>query len=159
VLQKEVREGAPGGKRFSPLSMIQRKRARRTKPLRTLANAVRYHIYKQDPIEMRIGWTGPHVSKSWKRIAEKHQKGFEVQVTKRQRRFLARYGGELKRSKYKPFFFVKKETKTFKVPARPIMEPFWARWENQSKRRITRNFQKKLKGELIEKRNLPSKYK
>lgn len=159
VLQNEIKQGAPGGQQFPDLSMIQRKRARRKKPLVALAKAVRYHIASQDPIEMSIGWTGPKVSKSWKRIAKKHQKGFDINVSRSQRRFLARYGGSMRRSKFKPYFFIKSETSKFSVPGRPIMKPFWDRWEDQSKRRITRNYQRKLKGEMIEKRNLPPKYR
>lgn len=149
VLQREIRQGAPGGRRFEPLSMMSRKRRRRSKPLAPLAKAVRYHIERQDPIEMSIGWTGPRVSKSWKRIAQQHQEGFSIDVSRRQRRFLAAYGGGLGRSRYKPFFFIKSATRKFSVPARPIMEPFWDAHENEAKRNITRNYQRKLRGERI----------
>ncbi|MBA2881835.1 hypothetical protein HNR65_002166 [Desulfosalsimonas propionicica] len=145
----EIRAGAPGGDSFAPLSMIQRKRALRTKPVAPLTKAIRYHIPSQDPIEMQIGWTGPKVSKSWKRIAKKQQEGYTVSVSAKQRRFLARYGGSMGRSKYKPFFFVQKSTRQFEVPARPIMEPFWAQNQARATKNITRNYQKKLRGERI----------
>ena len=149
ALQREIRGGAPGGLEFAPLSAIARKRARRARPLAPLARAVRYWIPQQDPIEMHSGWTGPKVSKSWKRIAEKHQRGFEVDVSQRQRRFLARYGGQMKRSRFKPYFFIRQDTRRFDVPARPIMAPFWAAHENRAKRNITKNYQRKLRGERI----------
>lgn len=149
LLQREIRQGAPGGRQFADLSMIARKRARRKKPLAPLAKAVRYHIASQDPIEMSIGWTGPGVSKSWKRIATKHQEGFDINVSKSQRRYLARYGGSLGRSKFKPFFFIRSNTSKFSVPARPITEPFWDAHEGEARRNITRNYQRKLRGERI----------
>ncbi|MCF8094474.1 MAG: hypothetical protein K9J79_03845 [Desulfobacteraceae bacterium] len=149
VLKQEIRQQAPGGRQFEPMSMISRKRRRRKKPLAPLAKAVRYYIPRQDPVEMHIGWVGPKVSKSWKRIAEKQQEGFDIDVSRKQRRFLAEYGGEMDRSKYKPFFFIKSGTQEFDVPARPIMRPFWNAHETEAKRNIAYNYRKKLKGERI----------
>lgn len=148
-LIRDLRAGDPGGREFADLSMIQRKRQRRKKPLAPLAKAVRYHIPSQDPIEMKIGWTGPQVSKSWKRIAQKHQTGFEVDVTEGRRRYLARYGGSMHRSKFKPFFFIRSDTQKFTIPARPILEPFWDAHQAGSRRRIAENYRKKLRGERI----------
>jgi hypothetical protein len=149
-LQKEIRAGAPGGEEFAPLSMMARKRRRRTKSLVPLAKAVRYHIERDSAgeIQMAIGWTGPQVSKSWKRIAQKQQEGFTVNVSQKQREFLARYGGEI-RGKYKPYFFLRRETREMEVPARPIISPFWTAHDEEARRNIAKNFLRKLKGERI----------
>ncbi len=146
----DIRKESPGGEKWAPLSMLQRKRVRRTKALQTLTKAVRYHIPKRSPIEMKIGWVGPQVSKSWQRIAVKHQEGFEYEPTKMQRRILAGVGGRMtKRSKYKPYHFIRKETRTFDIPARPIMVPFWRRQEPAARKNISRNYIAKLKGQRI----------
>lgn len=150
TLARQIRQGDPGGAEFAPLSMIQRKRARRKKPLAPLAKAVRYHIERdRGGLVMHIGWTGPRVSKSWKRIAEKQQEGFERDIKPALRRYLVGYGGEMGRSKFRPYFFLRRATRTFQTPARPIMEPFWDQQERRSRRNITLNFRKKLRGERI----------
>lgn len=148
-LIQDIRAEAPGGRRWEPLSMLQRRRARRTKALQTLTRAVRYHVPQRSPIEMHIGWVGPRVSKSWRRLAQRHQEGFTYEPSKQQRRMLAQVGGRMRRSKYKPYHFIRRETKRFKVPARPIMEPFWRRQEPISRSNISRNYVRKLRGERI----------
>ncbi len=96
LLKKQIRAGAPGGRRFAPLSFIARQRLHRgrNRPLEALANGVRYQVDQNSPISMRVGFVGPTsrlqlrepgrreselLSKSWVNIAAKHQAGFTVQ--------------------------------------------------------------------------------
>lgn len=148
-MASEVRKGAPGGQAFDPLSMIRQQGLRRKKPLSPLARSIRYHVAHRSPAEVRVGWTGPRVSDSWKRIALKHQAGYTIRTSDLQRRYLAGRGGRLKRSRFKPYFFIRDQTRHLKAPARPIIEPFWRRHERQSRVNISRNFVRKLRGERI----------
>lgn len=152
VLQQEIRQGAPGGKKFAPLSIIAKKRFgnRRTGPLSKLAVAVRYWVPERNPIEMHVGWTGPKISKSWKRIARWHQKGFAFPVTEELRRALRRRGARLpKRSKFRRYFFLRKTTMEFHVPPRPIIDPFWRTHEDEAWCNIRHNWKRKMRGERI----------
>lgn len=152
-LQKEIRSGDPGGKRFEPLTFIARRQKRRfkpNKPLSRLAVAVRYHLRKKDPVEVAVGWTGPRVSESWRKIAEKQQEGFDQKVTRKQRRFFMHKGeGISKRSANRKYLFLKTGTKTLSTPERPIIDPFWNKHRVRALRNIRRNFQKKMAGERI----------
>jgi hypothetical protein len=151
TLQQEIRSGAPGGQRFAPLSLMARKRGKSAKrsPLRRLATAVRYHVTR-DPFSMAVGWVGPRVSKSWKRIAEEHQKGFTIPVTDPMREYLAQRGARLgKRSRFRRVFFLRASTREFQVPARPILDPFWERHREAVWRQIRRDYRRKLRGERI----------
>ena len=85
VMKAEIRKGAPGGRPFKGLSMIRRimwgpesGRLKVNRPLKRLAIAIRYYIKRQDPIEMHVGFSGPLLSKSWKRLAYMHQEGFST---------------------------------------------------------------------------------
>lgn len=158
VLKKEIEAGAPGGKRFAPLSFLARKRGRgsvnRT-PLGRLAKSVRYQIRK-DPYQVKVGWVGSRVSKSWKRIAAMQQEGFSHEVTEEQRSYLRRAGGRLgKRSKYRKFYFLRESTKELRTPARPILKPFWAAYGDNAWRNIRDNYRRKVRGEIIYPENLP----
>lgn len=164
TLQREIRQGAPGGVPFAPLSLMARKRGKggRRKPLRDLALGVKYH-WTKEPFTVRVGWTGPdrrgirgdarqkdRVSKSWKWLASIHQEGFTRTPTKKARRYFARYGGSLsKRSKFRKVFFLRRETEQFHTPARPIMDPFWRRYEGEAWQAIRRDYRRKLRGERI----------
>lgn len=90
------------------------------------------------------------ISKSWKRIFISQQEGFTQTITTRQRRYLARLGGEMpKRMRLRKHLFLKKSTKTFKTPGRSVIDPFWQKWERQSMQRLSDNFHKKMAGERI----------
>jgi len=155
LLKKQIVAGAPGGQKFAPLTFLSRAfggagRMRPNKPLRRLAVAVRYHVPKQSPIEMHVGWTGPRTSKSWKRIAEMQQEGFESGITdKRRRYFLFKAAAMPKRSAARKYLFLKPGTTRFKTPGRPIMEPFWRSEKDRAWRNIRNNYRLKLKGERI----------
>jgi len=115
----------------------------------SMADAIRYHISRKDPIEMEIGWVGPSTSMRWRALAKMHQEGFERPVTDRQRRYFARRGHEIKRARYRRVFFLRKLTRTFRTPARPILEPFWRAHRNEAARNIAKNFRRKMRGEYI----------
>ena len=149
-LQKEIRQGAPGGQKFDPLSFIRRKTGRTTKPLRRLAIAVRYFIPSTKPFEMHIGWTGRGVSKKWKYLAKSLQEGFTKPVTEKQRKYFRVLGGQLtKRSKVRKYLFLKETTTHLTTPARPILDPFWRAYREQAWRNIKKNYQRKISGERI----------
>lgn len=151
LLKKEIRDQAPGGRRFAPLSVIGRKimHRGRNQPLRRLALGVRYDIRDRDPVDMRIGWTGPRVSKRWKVLARMLQEGFTTPVTGGIRKYLAGYGSELRDRKSRKYFMLRKSTRTLKTPARPIISPFWAAHEREARRNIARNFRLKMAGKRI----------
>lgn len=149
-LQQAIRQGAPGGEKFAPLTFIRRKTGRTTKPMRRLALAVRYRVADKDPFDFRIGWTGPGVSKKWKYLAETLQAGFTKRVTEKQRRFFRQLGGQMtKRSKIRKYLFLKKTTTHMTTPARPILDPFWRVHEDRSWREIKKNYRRKLAGKRI----------
>jgi len=156
LLKKQIREGAPGGRKFHPLTFLARawgakgKGIAANKPLRRLAIAVRYFVKDQRPFDMRIGWTGPKTSASWKRIAEKQQQGFVADMSRSRREFFMRKGARMgKRSVARKYMFVRKSTTRFKTPARPILDPFWRAEEHRAWRNIQRNFRLKMKGQRI----------
>lgn len=186
TLKAEIREGAPGGRRFSPLTEI----AKRAKagfirgerdirlhgganvdraPLRRLAAAAGYDARKiGGRFRLSIGFVRRGLSRSWTRIAALHQQGETIPVTEELRRGLIRTGARLKRKgrtlgraggrsgawsassdgAYR-FFFLRKSTRRFKVPARPVIDPFWERHGREVLQNIERNFRRKLRGERI----------
>jgi len=150
-LKKEIRDGAPGGRRFAPLSQIAKRRMHRgrNEPLRRLALGVRYHVPRWDPVEMHVGWTGPRVSKRWKILARVLQRGFATRVTAGIRRYLLNYGVTMRNRSDRKYFKLKKSTRTLITPARPIMDPFWRAHEREAKVNIAKNFRRKMRGERI----------
>jgi hypothetical protein len=131
------------------------------KPLSRLASAIRYHFIRKDDPEVRIGWTGPQVSESWKRIAEKQQKGFRQRVTQKQRMFFIRksYGGAtgssragssyVKDHRFARYLRLKPSTQALTTEPRPIIDPFWRSHQDEAWRNIRSNYRKKLAGERI----------
>lgn len=159
-LKTEIRKGAPGGRQLEPLSYIARRAHRSAqgggrispnrKPLSRLALGVRYDVQTRPAFAFKVGWVGPKVSKSWKRLAKMHQEGFTRDITRAQREFMARRGGNLGTVEGGDTpFFLRKSTRYFHTPARPIMEPFWQAHEDEALRNINRNFGLKLKGQRI----------
>lgn len=99
---------------------------------------------------MGVGWVGPKVSKSWKRIAEAQQKGFTSEITEGRRRYFRNLGLLIdKRSKFRKYFFLRKETSKFVTPARPIMDPFWDAHKRKAWHNIRENYRRKMRGERI----------
>ncbi len=158
VLKKDLKSGGVGASRFKPLQVISRGTNRNKKPLQRLATAVRYNVTKVGNItHMSVGFDGPQSSKSWRRIAHGVQDGFTVDVDKSRvagtlRHRLAWRGAQIEkrdRQGIAHFFFLKKETKELKHPARPIIKPFWRAHDRESERNIISNFNRKLLGERI----------
>lgn len=156
LLKKEIRQGAPGGKKFAPLSYLARRwggsprSMRPDKPLARMAIAVRYFVPSKSPFTMEIGFVGPKISKSWKRLAKKQQKGFTAEMKPERRRYFIRAGAALsKRVKTRKYMFLRKTTTRFRTPARPIIEPFWASQEARAMQNIKANFARKWRGERI----------
>lgn len=163
-LQEEIRSGAPGGRSFAPLSFIARHLNRSRRALSKLAAPIRYFIPKDSPIEMHVGWTGPGVSKSWQRIAQRQQEGFTSTVSERQRRYFKLVGASMKgrwskagrsggqvmsQHKDAKYFFLSKSTVQMRTPARPIMDPFWSANRQEAWRNIRRNTLAKMRGQRI----------
>lgn len=171
-MKEEMRAGAPGGQRFAPLSFIARRASARPRPNNPLtaktdpwgighggysmANAIRYGVKSRSPFSLAIGWTDADVagryklSESWKRLARIHQKGFTRGVTEFQRRWLANRGAALGTIEGgRTPFFLKKSTRYFHTPARPVIDPYWRKHKGESLRNIRSNFLRKLKGERI----------
>jgi hypothetical protein len=154
-LKADIRSGAPGGKRFAPLTFLARrkrdsKRFSPNKPLSRLALGIMYNIKRWNPFEIALGWTGPRVSESWKRIAEAQQKGFDRPVTDPQERYFRHRGEEIsERSKNRKFFFLRKSTTQMDTPERPSIEPVWKAREREAWVNIRNNYRKKLKGQRI----------
>lgn len=154
-LKTDIRKGAPGGEKFAPLSFLARrkkgaKRFRPNKPLNRLAIPIAYHVKSKDPFTLAVGFTGPRVSDSWKKIAEKQQEGFVKSVTEKQGSFFRHRGKEVsKRSRNRKFFFLKDTTTQMDTPARPIVDPFWDDNRMAALKNIRNNFKRKMRGERI----------
>ncbi len=156
-LQSDLRKGAPGGSDLSPLSYIARRMWRNPnrKPLSKLAPAVRYRVAKQTPFTAEVGFVQPgsgshKVSSSWRRLAKLHQEGFTQDITRRQRFFVINRGAELGTVEGgNTPFFLRKSTKKFTTPARPIIDPFWRANRKKARQNIKGNFRRKMKGQRI----------
>jgi len=173
LLEKELKAGAPGGRAFDPLTEMARrtmgkydksvrparKALTRSRGAESMHRAIRYNAYSlYRKFVFAFGFIDPakgeKLSKSWKRLARLHQEGFVRTVTEAQRRYYARRGSKLvgktgRRLKAAKFFFLKKGTTTFRTPARPIIDPFWAAHRGEAERNVKSNFEKKLRGERI----------
>ena len=152
LLKLEIRKGAPGGRKFAPLSFIARRlyHRGRNEPLRRLALAVRYYIAERDPLQFYVGFTGPKVSRRWKYLAKVLQAGFTGAMDAETRKQFIITGGRMtKRAKARRYHFIKESTRQFTTPARPIIEPFWHAHRRQALLNISRNFRRKMRGERI----------
>jgi len=170
LLRKEIRAGRPGGKSVAPLSFISRRKERQIKtgggttarqspnrkPLARMAMGVKYNVSSYKPFVMKVGFVTPtgrtRSSKlgTWRTLAKEHQEGFTTHISKRLRRDIIEKGGLLgKISGGSTPFFLKKSTRTFTTPARPIIAPFWRAHKRSVNQNIKRNFRLKMKGQRI----------
>ena len=119
--------------------------------MRAFSQAVRYWVADISPLELHVGFAGPKVSKRWKHLARILQEGFAAgDMPESRRELLAGIGRRLgKGVKGRRFLFLRKQTRSFRTPARPMIEPFWKAYRNDAWRNIRRNYQRKLKGERI----------
>jgi len=155
-LKEEIRKGAPGGKRFSPLSKIAqfRRYGKNKNPLYRLAVPVRYRADydNRGGMTFEVGFVNPtggaKLSKSWIRLVKLHQQGGQLPVTEDLRQGLIRLARGKAKKKQK-VFFLRKETERLKIPARPIIDPFWDAHERQAEQNIIANFARKMRGERI----------
>jgi hypothetical protein len=163
ILQKEIRQGAPGGKKWDALSTIAQKvqEPGHRKPFqakgRQMSRAIQYSVDPINPSSVKVGFVDSkkgNVSESWKAIAAASEVGTDIQVTDRMRRFLRRRGqeilgatktGKLRKNSPARKFFLKRETVSLIVPARPIFDPFWQRHEVAAWKRIRKNWYLKYK--------------
>lgn len=153
----EIKKGAPGGKRFKSLTFLARglgqrsgRRFRPDRPLSRLAAGIGYKVIEGRNYEVQVGFVGGRFSKMYRRYAKLLQEGFTRHIGPRLRRLIIAEGA--RRGKIeggRTPFFLKKSTRRFKTPARPIMEPFWARHRREVLPNIRRNFKRKLAGKRI----------
>lgn len=170
-LAKEIRRGGAGGNTHSPLTAIARRYQGKfvtRKPFTKLHSTsgagqkaktrgilpVRYNAGRVGgQFKAEVGFIDTkqgRLSKSWKEIAKKQQEGFTIPATEKKRAFLARIASKFSgRSRLKKYFFLKKSTRQFKIPARPIIDPFWAAHRADAARKIIRDFERKMAGERI----------
>lgn len=174
-LKADLRKGAPGGRRLPGLSDIAKRLFGKAKvhggvyrrlspnrnPLAGMATGVRYRVQKTKPFSMAVGFvtpTGQETNKmgSWRWLAKWHSKGFSTPISSRLRHSVIAKGADMmKKSRLgrddiaDTPFFLKKSTRVFRTPPRPIMEPFWAANKNTARHNIRRNFKLKMKGVRI----------
>ncbi len=164
ALKSEIKAGDPGGIPFAPLSIIARavRKDIERKPLAKLATKVRYW---QTPRGISIGFNAGSVisangaayksnqlSRSWIRIARKQQEGFNLQLPPIARVVLRHEGARLKKQGWAgeaKYYFLRKTTTVAHVPARNIIEPFWAAHRAGAAVNIVKNFNRKMRGEKI----------
>ena len=180
-LQKEIRAGAPGGSKFSPLTVIASKwfyNRRKSGALARLAIGVRYHIPNTVTPLLQIGYVGPvnsreqlemvnsgfkfgdsgkshrgisltnMTSKSWRRLADMHQRGFKKNVTDLMRLSLYSRAGRI-RGPESRYLRIKKSTTKFENEPRLIIDPFWDANRTDAIKEIRVNWERKMRGERI----------
>ncbi len=170
LLREQIRAGEPGARPYAAkLSRIaahtKAGRLRKNQaPLYKLARLLRYVVtYENGALSFRFGFVsgggGAFQTGFWKRLIIKHQASAEVNFSEilysgsrsELGRRLARIGGRLKK-KGDPdakFFFLRRETGRVKLPARPIIAPFWDRYQDEAAANIQANWARKLRGERI----------
>ena len=166
VLQEELKASKPGGKRLKSLSMISTHlKGKRNTPFARLVGAIRYNE-SYDGNTIKVGWTGPMVKRSIKRMAIQAQEGGTRSVSDTQRRFFIHAslrlgaagrvtGYRLKRKMMEKsrlkimVFFLKKSTTKMETPARPVIAPFWQAHKNEAWENIRNNYLRKRQGERI----------
>jgi hypothetical protein len=160
-LKAELRAGALG---MDPLSGIGQwrikggklKRRGRGGPLAPLAKAVSAHVdrgksrgstYIADIGFVKTGGRHGHLGMV---LGKRHQAGFTIKATRGLRRFFARIGAAIKekspRSKLARYFFLKQSTSRLSVPARPIIDPFWAKNAERLGRQAVGNYRTLMRG-------------
>ena len=177
-LREEIKAGAPGGQRFAPLSIIQRtmmgiyKRwdevgnLRANNPLYRFGSRIGYEVLDKSPYVLKIGFVGPASSSTWRKMAQKHQRGFTTSAdapyfrrTRRNvtiRELFAREGAKVNYKIYggaktlrRKVFFLRASTTTLRTPARPMIDPFWRANRAEALRNILDNTRRKMRGEYI----------
>lgn len=156
-MKAEIRSGSPGGSAMSPLSVIRTgKLTGGRKPLSRLAITPRYATINQSgESKTMVGFLSTKLSKKWIQIANMHQDGFftsadaPTRVGSTYRKMFARIGGLIKNKAVARYYFLKKETKVIKTPARLVIVPFWRQHRTEAAININANFERKMRGERI----------
>jgi hypothetical protein len=158
-MKKEINEGAPGGRKFKALTYLARglnirtsRKIRMDRPLIRLANAVFYEVRSQtlNDFESAVGFKSKRTIPFLRRMAKLHQEGFQRPIKPALRRLIIKEGG--RRGKIEGEntpFFIKKTTKAFRTPARPIIDPFWDKHRTEALVNIRNNFRQKMRGKRI----------
>ena len=160
LLQKEIKAGAPGGVPFAPIREITKETRAgnipKPKPLYRLFNAVRYRATTEGSgLTIGIGGIEGMVSSSWLRILLESQTGSAKPVDPKFREHLLSIGIGLKGTGTKKatglarYFFLKRQTQTFKTPARSIMDAFWNEQAGQVMTNIQTEFNRLIEREKI----------
>lgn len=150
---------------------------RKLGPLARLAFGIRYYIPNTATPLLQIGFVGPvnrreqlemtqsgfrfgkggmyrgisvgnMTSKSWRNLADMHQRGFKRHVSEAQRVSLYRRASRL-RPPYSEYLKVKKSTTTFETDSRLMIDPFWSVNKASAIAEIRLNWERKMKGERI----------
>jgi len=171
LLQWEIITGTPGGQPFKPMRRISKLSRKyqaiygsrlwdRTKipaphfeapALRALAIPVRYEAKEYpEKIKIKVGiLKDKTTSGSWRKIAYKQQEGFKVELTPLVRKAFATWPLKLAETgKPHGIYFPKSKTH-LNVPARPVIEPFWRKYQKIAYQNIKKNFEQKMAGKYV----------
>lgn len=166
-LKREIRAGAPGGVRLARLSFLARRsginprRLRPDRPLAGFARNVGYQVSDRNPYTVKVGFVRRTASPSVRKLVRMHQEGFSfgegsregtqrTGMDERKRSRFRRVGGSLsQRAMGRRQMFLRKSTRRFGSPARPIIDPFWRAHRAEAVRNIQSNFRKKMRGERV----------
>lgn len=155
LLKNQIQQGSPGGRKFRPLTFLARMaggsgRLKPDKRLKGIGNLIRYKVLSTKPFSLAFGWLNHQVSESWKKIIERQQEGFATPLSRSDRLRIVGIGASFSaRSKARTYAFLRKGTVSFRTPASPILDPFWATEKRTSILNIRNNYLRKLKGERI----------
>lgn len=158
TMAQAVRMSKPApGEELKELSIIARVLNRKSgirqhRPLLKLAGAITY-LVDEAALAMRVGYTAR--SPYWsRRAATKQQSGFSIPVTPKMRGYFAARAEERRAKRTwkgrrlgNPLL-LRKETTRLRVPARPIVVPFWNYQKHGSMDRIRRNFRMIMAGQV-----------
>jgi len=155
-LQREIREGAPGGEKFEPLTILRGMGQKRFTPLKGLARVPKYAVMRKgSDTKIMFGFLGIKSSRKYSELATKLQDGFSTPsdsptpVGSTYRKLFATIGGRLKSKAIKKYFFLRKTTVKLVTPKRMIIVPFWRAHRSEAEANVVSNFERKLRGERI----------
>ncbi len=167
LLRREIRAGAPGGRHFAKLSTLARrsgspKRLRPDRPLYAMSNRIGYDDHNRaSPARLSIGFVGRASSETWRKLAKLHQEGLTFSsgsrlgtrntgMWPRKRAYFRWVASKLSaRATGRKHLLIKKSTRQFSIPPRPIIDPFWRAHRAEALRNIVANTRRKLRGERI----------
>lgn len=156
-MKNRLGEGAPRrGIRLKRLTFLARglgirtsRRLRKDRPLVRFVAFVRYHV-EHNPFRVHIGFRHPKVPRYIQDWVALHERGFSTRISKRMRRYIISEGARRgKMDGGRTPFFLRKSTKTFRTPSRPIVGPFWFDQRDDAISNIRRNFRLKMAGKRI----------